>query len=183
MSTNQIYQEENKFESNYMEYYIVSKHWSRRLACAIRGGGRKRSWPLFSHTFFSSFFYAFCFSPTSGILAQKLFFFRRKIKSESPAMHCKRYLGWRTQAAWAKKKEEEKSMWKQWPASLPSTTTGGTRKPPGPKCEMCCLWVLWVFLFWEGQQFILKVAQSVSVTWILDWGFKFLGHFVFEIKF
>ena len=30
-----------------------------------------------------------------------------------------------------KKKEEEKNRWKQWPASLPSATTGGARKPPG----------------------------------------------------
>ena len=32
-----------------------------------------------------------------------------------------------------KKEEEEKNRWKQWPASLPSATMGGTQKPPGPK--------------------------------------------------
>ena len=53
---------------NFLEKHTVIKYvnrdsrefWSRRLACATRGGGRKRSWPLFSPTF--------CFSPTSGIL-------------------------------------------------------------------------------------------------------------------
>ena len=33
---------------------------------------------------------------------------------------------------YGKKKEAEKSRWKQWPASLLSATTGGARKPPGP---------------------------------------------------
>ena len=47
---------------------------SRQLLCATRGGGRKHSWPLFSPTFsFLFFFYAFCFSPTSGKLPWQKF--------------------------------------------------------------------------------------------------------------
>ena len=49
-----------------MERTRLDENCSRRLACGSRGGGRKRSGPLFSPTFF--FFYAFCFSPTLGNL-------------------------------------------------------------------------------------------------------------------
>ena len=41
--------------------FLVSQltylYWSRRLACATRVGERKRSWPLFSPTFFVFFFF------------------------------------------------------------------------------------------------------------------------------
>ena len=35
------------------------------------------------------------------------------------------------------KQKKSKKYVKKWPASLPSATTGGTRKPPGPKSENC----------------------------------------------
>ena len=50
--------------------FVLNICWSGRHACATHGGGRKRSWPLFSTIFllyfflFFLFFYAFCFSPT-----------------------------------------------------------------------------------------------------------------------
>ena len=37
--------------------------------------------------------------------------------------------GWKAESVEKKKK----SRWKQWPDSFPSATTGGARKPPGPK--------------------------------------------------
>ena len=48
--------------------------WSMRVACAVRGGGGMRSWPLLLPSFsllflfFSLFLSVFCFWPTSGNL-------------------------------------------------------------------------------------------------------------------
>ena len=52
----------------------TSINWSKRLACATRGGGRSEAGHCFHLLFsFFFFFYAFCCSPTSVIL-RKLFF-------------------------------------------------------------------------------------------------------------
>ena len=57
---------------NVSQNFFFYSNWSRR-ACVRHSWWRtKRSWPLFSPTFFFflflSSFYAFCFSPTSGYL-------------------------------------------------------------------------------------------------------------------
>ena len=45
--------------------------------------------------------------------------------------------GWKAEGLERKRKKKKKNRWKQWPASLPSVTMGGARKPPGPKCQSC----------------------------------------------
>ena len=43
------------------------KNWSRRLTCSTCGGRRKRSWPLFSLTFFFLFFLCAMLFPHFGV--------------------------------------------------------------------------------------------------------------------
>ena len=61
---------------------------------------------------------------------------KKKVSENTEAALIKRYIkrSVKTMASFASTEAARtKSQWKQWPGPLPSATTGGVRKPPGPK--------------------------------------------------
>ena len=71
------------------------------------------------------------------------------------------------------RKREKKSRWKQWPASLPSATTGGACKPPGPIRQYVSVRA--------NLDFCRHVLKHVEIFWSLcsAWRFSVIFYYKF----